>query len=77
MSDKVNVEKIVSDACAHAQIELVKRLNARMEPQNRKSDIWMEDWMNEAETAIPAAISIALTRSITDVLKDLGLLETL
>lgn len=65
---KIDVEKIVSDACAHAQIELARRLDARMEPQNRKSDIWMTDWVDEAKSAIPAAISVALTRALSDVL---------
>ena len=68
----INIEKIVSDACAHAQIELTARLDSRMEPQNRKYDIWMTDWYEESKTAIPASISVALNHALSDLFAQLN-----
>lgn len=61
----INVEKIADDACAHAELELRRLINDRME--NRKHDTWTEDWAEISLKAIPQAIKVALIHTLNDL----------
>lgn len=71
-ADKINIDAIVDDACAHATLELYKILDEGMEEQNRKTDSWMWDWANVARNAIPAAMSVALKKSLQALVDQLS-----
>ena len=66
---KIDIDKIVDDACADARVAFKSALDAQMEV--RRTESWMWDWTKGAENAIPQARQTALSHALTDLVSQL------
>lgn len=66
MKFETSLDQLISDACAHAELELRRKVEDRQ--QNRKNEIWHDELTDLLVTAVPVAFGIALRHVLSAVL---------